>query len=540
VKTPSATLDASRPSWPALIGWLIVGLITTLPGLSTKSLHYDEALDVHLAQMPIASQYAAYGDPAARDLDQSSGLILDSPHLYHTVLHPFLTLFGTTGFTVRLLPWLGGGILVSLSYALLSSLFPTRLAVLGTLGFTFSAWRVELAQMGRPHSVFLAASMLGLILFRPVAEGRSRPAWLAYLAALVVAVQTSYWGILVVVPSHFVATLLLRRRFDRWRRAVAAQALAGATSLYYVSAILMSYGKHSSGDPTVSRALAIPLFGRSLVLFGAGEFGKLDVADLPLVVGITLIVCVLLLRGAIAWWRSPGRWPRWLGVCVGAWVALLFAAHFVARSLPAWPMERKFALLLVPLLITFVFGLQTIRSPVWRCLAVAAWVGAGAFFGLRSMTSNPFRDSTRMAATVAAQPRPVLVYSNRDLFVRFLIDQDRASEGVAYRRVRHDRDGVLRWRDVSPEEPRGSVCVCLIREGSYLRGRVGALVRGGTPPDVDGNMKSAVAHVTETFTASGWRPLASAYYPGRISYQVACFGPPTPAAEEAGSRATAP
>jgi len=518
--------DSGWPGWPSLAAWLIVGLLTTLPGLSTKSLHYDEGLEARLAQLPIASQYAPYADPAARESDRRSGLILDSPHLYHTLLHPILNRLGTNGFSVRLLAWIAGGFLVPLAYILLASVFPTGLAILGTLGFNFSAWRVELAQMGRPHSMFLAAAMLSLILFPAAAARRSWPGWLAYCAVLAITVQTSYWGILVVVPAHLIATVLLRREYGYWRRAIAAQVFAGATSLYYASTLLMSYGKHSGGDPTVPRALAVPLFGRCLVLFGVGEFGKLDVPDLPLVAGITLVVSVVVLRGAVAWWRSAEGWSRWLGACVGIWVVLLFSAHFAARSLAAWPMERKFALLLVPLLISFVFGLKSIRSPGWRYLAVGVWIVAGAFFGFRSMASNPFRDSTRMATTVAEQPGPVLVYSNRDLFMQFLLDQARPSDGVAYRRVSHDKDGGFQLTDVRPDERSASVCLCLVREGSYLSGRLGALVHGGGPPDVDEKMKTAVARVTETLTASGWRPSGSAYYPGRISYQVACFARP--------------
>ena len=56
----------------------MIGLLTTLPGLSTKSLTYDEALEARLAQLPIVSQYASYADATARQMDWSSGLVLDS------------------------------------------------------------------------------------------------------------------------------------------------------------------------------------------------------------------------------------------------------------------------------------------------------------------------------------------------------------------------------------------------------------------------------------------------------------------------------
>src|SRR5205823_2024502 len=74
-------LALGRRGWWALLGWFVIGLLTTLPGLSTKSLTYDEALEARLAQLPIVSQYASYADATARQMDWSSGLVLDSPHL---------------------------------------------------------------------------------------------------------------------------------------------------------------------------------------------------------------------------------------------------------------------------------------------------------------------------------------------------------------------------------------------------------------------------------------------------------------------------
>lgn len=515
------TSHAERPSWLSLLAWLIVGLLTTLPGLSTRSVHYDEVLDSRLAQLPIASQFALYADATAGE--QRPGELVNSPGLYHSLLHPALRLFGTNAFAIRFLAWLAGGLLVPLAFVLLTSLFPTRLALLATLGFNFCAWRVELAQMGRPHSLFLAVAMLSLILFRAAATRPSWARWLAYCVVLASAVQASYWGILVVVPSHFIATVSLRKTLPYWRRVIAAQVIAGATSLYYALGLLFGYEGHSVADPSVPRALAVPLFARSLVLFVAGSLGKLDLGDLPLVAGVTLVVFVVVLRGTVAWWKSRRGLARWLGYCVGMWVVLLFIAHFAAGSLATWPMERRFALLLVPLLISFTFGVQSLQARGWRFGVMGGWIVVSGFFGLRSMASDIYRDSGRVTSIVAQQPRPLVVYSNKEDLMGFLVGQTQTANGVSFRRVHKDLKGEFKWAAVSPETRDVNLCVCLVREGNYLRGRLNALARREKPPDVDGKMKSAVRRITERLAASHWRSVAAAYYPGRVSYQVACF-----------------
>jgi hypothetical protein len=109
--------------------------------------------------------------------------------------------------------------------------------------------------------------------------------------------------------------------------------------------------------------------------------------------------------------------------------------------------------------------------------------------------------------------------------MEFLVGQTKAAGRVSFQRLYGDGARGFKWTDVRPDVRDTNVCICLLREGYYLRGRLRALTRSEVPPDVDGKMKNAVEHVTERLTASRWRSVASAYYPGRISYQVACFAP---------------
>jgi hypothetical protein len=350
--------------------------------------------------------------------------------------------------------------------------------------------------------------------------------WLLYGLALLVAVQTSYWGLLVVLPSHLLATVVFRNGLPYWRRAIAAQVVAGLTSVYYLGLLLYVYGKHSASEPGVPRILAVPLFGRCLALFGAGEFGKLDLVDLPFVAIVTLVVFVVVIRGGVQWWRSADGPARWLGVCVGTWVVLLFLAHFAAASLAAWPMERKFALLLVPLLVAFVFGVASMRSPGWRYGAIGLWIVITGYFGLRSMVTDIYGGSGQVTAILAARSRPLLVYSNREKWFNFLLTWGRPGGGESFRHLAADGRGGFDWSAAAPDTRSADVCVCVVREGGYLKGRLRSIGRGGQPQALDDRMKNTVQQVTERFRAAGWQLAASDYYPGRVSYEAACFAPP--------------
>jgi hypothetical protein len=511
-------MNAANRSWLLWIAWFAVGLLTAVPGLTTRSLHYDEVLEIRQARLPIASQFALYVGPAVPECD--------SPPLYHFLLHPILKLSGVTLFSIRSLAWVAGALLVPVAFVLLRSLFPSRLAALGTLGFSLSSWRVELAQMGRPHGLVLLAAMLSLVSFWGLAAEGSRAMWLVYGLALLVVVQTSYWGLLVILPSHLLATIFLRKGLPYWRRAVAAQVAAGVTSVYYLGLLFYVYGKHSSSEPGVPRILAVPLFGRCLVLFGAGEFGKLDLVDLPFVAIVTLVVGAVVVLGVMEWRRSRGGLARWLGGCVGMWVVLLFLAHFAAASLAAWPMERKFALLLAPLLMAFVFGVASIRSPGWRYGAMVLWIAMTGYFALRSMTTDIYGGSGQVTRILAARSRPLVVYSNREKWLDFLLTSGQPSGGLSFRHLPGDGKGGFDWSAAPPDTRSGIVCVCMVREGGYLRGRLRSIGRGGQPPSLDGKMKSAARQLTERFRAAGWRPAASEYDPGRVSYQTECFASP--------------
>jgi hypothetical protein len=508
--------DSHGPGWLPLAGWLLIGLITTLPGLSTRGLHYDEVRETRMARAPIASQL----NPKAFDID--------SPPLYHMLLHPILNMLGTSRFSIRLLAWLAGGFLVPIVFVLLRSLLPGRMAILGTLGFSICAWRVELAQMARPHGFFLAMALLSLITF-PLAAGK-RPWWgaMTYCLVLVAAAQLSYWGILVVIPSHFVATLVCRGTYPNWKRALAAQAIAMASSFYYLPLLLTSYARHSGDAESLPRALAVPLFARCLVLFGAGSFDKLDLVDLPFAAGIALVVGYVAIRGGLVWWRSSQGFSRWLGVCVGIWVVLLFLAHSLAASLPTWPMERRFALLLAPLLVCFVFGVQSMESPRWRYAVMGGWMIVTGTFAVRSMVADPYRDAMRVADVLAAQPKPLLVYSSRTFWIDFLATRAGAASGMTFRPIHRDAKGEYDWMAMEVDREYAGVCVCLVREGGYLSGRLKALKRGGEPPDLDWKLKRAVVQITERLAVSRWQPTLSEYYPGRLSYQIACFGQEPP------------
>jgi len=72
--------------WLVFLFWLGLGLLTSAPGLFTRTLYYDEIFETRMALMPISAQIVQYLEPEHLDL-------VASPPLYHILLHPLLLLF---------------------------------------------------------------------------------------------------------------------------------------------------------------------------------------------------------------------------------------------------------------------------------------------------------------------------------------------------------------------------------------------------------------------------------------------------------------
>jgi hypothetical protein len=504
--------------WALFIFWVVFGLATSFSGLVTKTLYYDEIYETRKALPSIFEQIFQYAAPET--------LKRTSPPLYHLLLHPVLVVFGPTPFATRSISWLAGGINVALIYLLLKNLFASPWPILGTLGFMLSSWHIVLSQTARQHGLFLMFVLLGLLLFIRTEKMGKR--FIPYGLALAAAGHTSYWGILVVLPAHFLATVLMRRQLTHWRQAVAAQIGAGLTTLVYLWPILRGYSLITGGgggsEPWPS--FTVPYFGSILADFSAANPGQFELFDLPWVGIVTLLVSAIIAMGALHWGRERETFPRWLGSFSLVCLLLLFPAYLAGASHMAWaPMLRKFAILQIPLLVSFLYGISRISRRSLRYGVFLTWSITTAVFGFRFMSSDLYKGSRSVAEHVARLPVPVTTFLNFDTSLpaeqgslAFLLERMGASRG---RKFRYFDFTAPIYPEISAD---GITCFSYMREGGYLQAKLATLRQNGTLiVDPDAKFNKAMQEIISRFHRAGWRTVVFKDYRGRIGFQLACF-----------------
>jgi hypothetical protein len=500
--------------WIVFLFWVGLGLATSVPGLFTRTPYYDEVFETRMALLPIPDQILLYTTPERTRT---------SPPLYHLLLHPVLALFGTTPFVVRSLAWSAGAINVALTYFLLKRLFVSPWPALGTLGFMLSSWHIALSQTARQHGLFVTFVLLGLILF--MRAEKTGKGFIYYCLTLAAACHTQYWGLLVVLPAHFLATLMMRRHLNYWRRAVIAQMVAGLGTVPYVLPILRGYNLVTGGG-SASPPLTVPYFGTILVNFAAATSGQFELFDLPWVAVVTVLVSGVIAIGAIHWGQKRECLPQWLGLCFAVCFILLFLGYLAGASHMAWaPLLRKLAILQIPLLVSFLYGISNISRRVFKYGLFFVWATTAGAFGLRFMGSDLYKSSQLIADQIAQFPTPMVTFLNFDTSLpadkgslAFLLERMKASEG---RTLRFFDFRSTAYPDHSENR---TICFSYMREGGYLQARLRKILwpsASVNPRDTD--LNHTMQEIISRFQNAGWRTLITQYYPGRISYQLACF-----------------
>jgi hypothetical protein len=387
-----------------------------------------------------------------------------------------------------------------------------------------SSWHVVLSQTARQHGLFFMFTLMSLVLFIHAEKTGKR--FIPYGLALVAASHTSYWGVFVVLPAHFFATYLTRNQLNHWKPAAIAQIAAGLTTLVYVVPIIRGYHFITEGGSKPWPPLSVPYFGSILVNFSAAHPGQLEIYDFPWVTIVTLVVSVAIAIGARHWAREDQAFPRWLGLCCALFLILLFLAYLAGASHMAWaPMQRKFAILHIPLLIAFLFGVSRINSTLLRYTVFCAWAITASVFGVRYMSSDLYKGSRLVAEQVAQLPGPITTFVNFDTLLpaeqgslAFLLERMKASKG------REFRSFDFRSKPALNISESGITCFSYMREGNFLWAELNNIFRSGSSrDDPDAKFNHMMHEIASQLQETGWKNVVSRYYPGRISFKVDCF-----------------
>src|SRR5262249_28022919 len=246
--------------------------------------------------------------------------------------------------------------------------------------------------------------LLSIVLFYNIMKkDRGVLLYTMYTAALAAACHTYYWGLIAVLPSHIVATFLMRREVKSWHRALVCQLAAASTALIYIFAIATGFNKQSGGQGLSVYQLLY--FGTILVDFSSITWGWLDFSELPSVAIVSTIVLAVVLRGAWRWIQGETAYERWLGFCLLGSFLLLLIVYLLGRStMSVGPLLRRFALLQIPLLFSFLYGLSQLSRPVLGHLIFWIWLTCTATFSFKFIASDYYRGSQLMAQKLSGLP----------------------------------------------------------------------------------------------------------------------------------------
>lgn len=351
------------PSPAVLAAGLAVAVAVAFCFLSPSELWLDEALSVHIAELPLDEM------PDALRHD-------GSPPLYYFLLHGWMTVFGDSNVAVRALS--GAFAVASLPLMWLAGrrLGGDRTAWPAMILLASSPFAVHQATQARMYSLLVLLCLLGFlaltrILHRPTAVATGGLAVVSGLLAL-----THYWAFyliaatVVVLAAHAIVCPSQARR--RTLLAIVAMCAGGALFLPWLRSFVFqirhtgtpwarpaqlrqifdSVGEFAGGQDEAGRALLLLLLGlAALGLFGRGLDGRRIELDLRT--------------------RPPGRGVALVSIgtlVLGISAGLLFRSGFAARYT---------AVALAPFLLLVALGVSVLLAPRVRhgVMSVAVVLG---------------------------------------------------------------------------------------------------------------------------------------------------------------------
>ncbi len=329
-----------RLSWIIAVVILVVAAEARFLGLDIRSLWFDEAFSVNLAQKPVWAvlQFLPYNDT--------------HPPLYYVLLGAWIRVFGSSETAVRSLSALTGFLMVPLLFAFARQMVDREVALVAAALLAGSAFAAVAAQEARMYPLLGLLTLISWYSLRLGVQHRRLGPWIAYAMSSALMLYTHYFGFLVIGSQVLYLVPLVRR--DRRTLATAALAL-GIIVLLFVPWVHGFLVQATSGraEPTfrepadlkaVEDLLAQYGFGGELLGTGGYHHGGVlplwqeSLIVLPLLV--LVVVGAYALRGERAW----GLLCYWAGPVAMALVVSLRNNIFYARYFSF--LDPPFALLM--------------------------------------------------------------------------------------------------------------------------------------------------------------------------------------------------
>jgi mannosyltransferase len=315
------------------VAWLTgFALVIRVALIGVQSLWLDETLSLQQAQMPLVDMWRFQ--------------LTENVHvpLYHTLLHFWLDVAGTSAVSLRLFSVVFGTACIPLLFLVMRRLFDERVAVIAAAigaAAPFWIWHADEARM---YPLMLAAGLASFaLLFRAVDRGGFWR-WAAYAAVTALGFYSHYF-LLLMPPVHLL--WLLAQRVDRRKLLAwfAATAAAGAVLVPWI--VLLATHRLGAGATEFTNHGQDYLHGSN-----------------PFAVGYAVITFVSVF---VVGYHSVPILEVVSAVLVGSW-PLLAVARSIRRTGPTDPVRRRNALFLGGWLASLVLGvylIDLVKPGVW-------------------------------------------------------------------------------------------------------------------------------------------------------------------------------
>ena len=381
----------ARSSWPVIAGPAALAAILTFTGITTRSLGFDEG-----ATVAIASQHgSALWAGIAHDGGNMSG--------YYLLLHVLIGAFGDGLLVLRIVTGLATVATVALVSLIARRLFSAPVALAGGTLAAVSLPLIYWGQTARSYAPMVAFVCAGMLAFIELCDPPDRDAgrwpWLGYVAAMTLAMYSSFVAVLVV-PAQL---LVLVHRRRAWR---AVGSALGVIALLCVPLVVLAV-RRGSGQlfwvPHPNRMVETQVL-QSLTSAGLTPSFHHTATTYVLMWGTVAAILALVADAALRWRRGEGVWGRAL---VLTW-AIVPAALTFLYSFASHPIFEPRNVLISTPAVSLALATAVARGGRRQVLAMLGVVVVVALRALQVVPAygvSPEPWST-VTARVLAQSRP--------------------------------------------------------------------------------------------------------------------------------------
>ena len=329
--------------------------------ITARSLWLDEA-----ASVAIASQH---GVALWHAMEHDGGNML----VYYALLHVLLGLFGDGVLVIRFASALATAATVAIVSLLAHRLFDRRVAFAAGLLTAVSLPLVYWGQNARSYALMMTFVAASFLAFATLVESPSRWAWLAYVAAMVLAAYMSFEALLVV-PAQLLALMWAPRR--PLRAIVSAVVATGVCCLPLVVLAERRGAGQLFWVPKPNFTQLHQMLEALLSTSLQPNF-HLTATGTPL-----LVLTGALALGAAAVFARRASWPQMLVLC---WLVVPLALALLESYVTQPITLSRLALVSLPAAAILLAGAALDR----RVPRMLGWSAVGAVLALRALQLAP-------------------------------------------------------------------------------------------------------------------------------------------------------